>query len=295
MNNIKKLALLLAVLAADNSAWAQAQVLTVPPGMPYTFSSDTAAVGDGTITYQWFRDRQPIAGATDPDYILPEYLAYGTHVEFRRGAVSSSCPGNISYANAFIITFYGCGLLLNNVCWASANITQPLTFAAKPDMYTEFYQWDKLTAHSATDPLIPSWNSTASQSTTWTNDPCPAGWRLPTRAEFQALLDSAGSTWVAAYTRGNEVAGRFFGPNHASCKFAAGGSMDGCVFLPAVGLRLNTDGSLNNQGSNGYYWSSTHYSGSGNVLSYNFTFSSSSSNSNNYLPKAFGSSVRCVQ
>jgi len=288
MNNIKKLALLLAVLAAGNSAWAQVQVLTVPPGAPYTFSSDTAAVGGGTITYQWFRDGQPIAGATDPDYTLPANLASGKNVVFIRGAMSSSCSGSISYANAFIISF--CGLLIDDVCWASANVAQPYTFAAKPDMYTEFYQWNRLTAYSATDPHTPVWNSTADESDTWTINPCPAGWRLPIRAEWQAL-NNAGSTWVAAYTRGNEVSGRFYGPNHASCTFVAGGNMNNCIFLPAGGNR-NASGTLGSHGTDGYYWNNAQYSVPLGFIMY---FSSSSSPPTAYTMKSLSLNIRCVR
>jgi len=288
MNNIKKFALLLAVLAAGNSAWAQAQVLTVPPGEPYTFSSDTAAVGDGTITYQWFRDRQPIAGATDPDYILPDYLANGINVEFRRGAVSSTCPGSISYANAFVITF--CTLMFDNLCWAYANVAQPHTFAAKPDMYTEFYQWNRLTAWSATAPTVSGWNSSVGDPQTWTVNPCPAGWRLPTMAEITAL-NNAGSTWVAALTRGNEVAGRFYGPNHATCTLATGGSMAGCIFLPALGYRSDSNGTLSDQGSLVRYWSDWHiYTNIGGSI-----YANSSTYNMGGLNKAHGLPVRCVR
>jgi len=301
-HTITKFTLLLAVLAAGNSAWAQAQVLTVPPGVPYTFSSDTAAGGGGTITYQWYRDGVAIAGATDSSYTVTADLAYGKNVEFKRGAVSSSCPHSISYANAFIITF--CGLLLNDLCWAHTNVAQPRTFADKPDMYTEFYQWNRLTAWSATAPTVSGWNATADTSKTWTVNPCPAGWRLPTVQEFQALdlLSDGngnnnppfGGTWVAAYTRGNEVAGRFYGPNHALCTFVAGGSMDGCIFLPAIGWRDNS-GSLNSL--RGRYWSSSHHivgtASEGYRL--DFSYNNNAPNSVDSNNKADGYPIRCVQ
>ncbi len=70
---------------------------------------------------------------------------------------------------------------------------------------------------------------------------CPSGWRLPTRAEFQAMIN-AGSTWRTANSGyGNTENGKFFGSNSAACTIANGN----CVFLPA---RPN--------GSNGSYWSS---------------------------------------
>jgi len=283
-----KLALLLAVLAAGNSAWAQAQVLTVPPGVPYTFSSTAVAGGDGIITYQWYRDGVAIAGATDSVYTLPAELAYGIGVEFKRGAVSSTCPHSVGYANAFIITF--CGLLLKDVCWAYTNVTQPRTFAPKPDMYTELYQWNRLTAYSAADPLTPAWNSPDNTSI-WVINPCPAGWRLPTVEEYQAL-HAAGTSWAAAYAKGNDVAGRFYGPSHASCSFIAGGSMAGCIFMPAGGNRSDSNGSLNNQGNYGDYWSSSQVNTNNGYHLY-FSFSESLATGNN--PKGYGFTIRCVQ
>ncbi len=64
-----------------------------------------------------------------------------------------------------------------------------------------------------------------------------------------------------------------------------------CV-LPAVGYRANNNGALGNQGSNGYYWSSTQYNNTG---ANRWNFNSSNSNLNNNANKANGYSVRCVK
>ena len=65
-----------------------------------------------------------------------------------------------------------------------------------------------------------------------------------------------------------------------------------CLFLPAGGNRDNSNGALNNQGSNGNYWSSTQNNASnGNYLS----FSNGSTSTGNNNDKATGMSVRCVQ
>ncbi len=63
-------------------------------------------------------------------------------------------------------------------------------------------------------------------------------------------------------------------------------------FLPAVGIRNNSNGSLSNQGSNGYYWSSTQ---NGNTNGYYWNFNNGNSNLNNNADKANGFSVRCVK
>ena len=61
--------------------------------------------------------------------------------------------------------------------------------------------------------------------------------------------------------------------------------------FPAVG-NLNTAGSLNNAGTNGYYWSSAQ-SSSDNAHNMNFNSISVGMNSNNN--KRNGFSVRCVR
>jgi hypothetical protein len=62
------------------------------------------------------------------------------------------------------------------------------------------------------------------------------------------------------------------------------------VLLPAAGNRNRTNGSLNNVGSNGNYWSST-VSGT-NARNLNFNSSDANMNTNN---RANGNSVRCLK
>ena len=179
-------------------------------------------------------------------------------------------------------------MMLGGVTWASVNVDDYQTFAAKPDTYTKLYQWNRATAWSAAD-SVSEWSYTRDESATWTNNPCPAGWRLPTHEEFQAL-HNAGTTWAEANERGNAVAGCFYGANHATASLP--NSMENCVFLPAVGFRYSSDGSLYLQGGNGYYWSATQSdSNHGYELRFDSTYSSSDHNSD----KASGFPLRCVK
>jgi len=192
---------------------------------------------------------------------------------------------------------YDEGVVIGNVTWAIRNVDAYQTFASKPDMYTKFYQWNRGTAWAATGE-VSGWTETSITDTAWTNNPCPAGWRLPTRAEFIAL-DSVsggntstyeGGTWAAANERGNAVAGRFYGPKHASGSLP--NNMDSCLFLPATGRRINSDGSLNSQGSLGAYWSATQYGSNGG---YYLLFASPSSSPSYSGSKALGFPIRCVK
>jgi uncharacterized protein (TIGR02145 family) len=62
------------------------------------------------------------------------------------------------------------------------------------------------------------------------------------------------------------------------------------VLLPVAGNRNNSNGTLNNVGSNGNYWSST-VDGT-NARNLNFNSSNANMNSNN---RANGFSVRCLK
>ncbi|PQJ81926.1 hypothetical protein BTO16_04775 [Polaribacter glomeratus] len=60
---------------------------------------------------------------------------------------------------------------------------------------------------------------------------------------------------------------------------------------PAAGYRNNSNGTLNNRGNNGNYWSSTE---NGSTNANNGNFNSSNANTNNNNNRTNGFSVRCV-
>ncbi len=64
-----------------------------------------------------------------------------------------------------------------------------------------------------------------------------------------------------------------------------------CMEFPAVGYRNNSDGGLNNPGTNGNYWASEQNS---STNAYRMNFNSSNVNTNNN-DKRNGYSVRCVR
>ena len=293
MSNMKTTILtVVAATAIAVSARAQ-QVIKLEPGLPVTLSSEStasAASGTGNVTYQWYRNGNPISGATSASYNLPANLANGINVEFKRGATSPSCNG-YNFSNAIVITFCLNNLSVGNVCWADVNVDAPNTFAARPDMYTKLYQWNRLTAWAASG-AVSGWNSTADNSSTWTVNPCPTGWRLPTYEEAKELFDG-GVIWTNTSTtatslRGNAVAGGFLGPNRASCTLP--NNMTNCIFLSANGRRSNY-GTLEYQTQTGRYWTSTQYNSS-----YGYLVAVDESGS--YVGnegKAWGEGIRCVQ
>ncbi len=147
------------------------------------------------------------------------------------------------------------GVKINGIVWAKTNVAASGTFATNPESTGLLYQWNSKVSRPATG-TVTSWNSswnggftTASAADTWNsaNDPSPAGYRVPTYAEIQTLLNTAKVT--STWTTQNSVYGRKF------TDIATGNS----IFLPASGRRGSYDGTLDLVGSNGYYWSSTAY------------------------------------
>ncbi|GHT59094.1 hypothetical protein FACS18945_5340 [Bacteroidia bacterium] len=138
------------------------------------------------------------------------------------------------------------GVVINGIKWATRNVDKPGTFAANPGSEGMFYQWNRKTAWAATG-SVTNWDSATPAGTEWTaaNDPSPAGWRVPTYAEGQTLLNTEKVT--SEWTTQNGVNGYKFTDK----------TTNNSLFLPAAGYRNSSDGTLGDAGSYGNYWSST--------------------------------------
>jgi uncharacterized protein (TIGR02145 family) len=138
------------------------------------------------------------------------------------------------------------GVVINGVKWATCNVDSAGTFAASPDSLGKLYQWNRKTAWAATG-AVSGWDDSNTSGDSWevANDPSPAGWRLPTHAEQQSLLDTAKVSNV--WTIQNGVPGRKFTDK----------ATNQSLFLPAVGGRYYADAMILLAGTHGQYWSST--------------------------------------
>jgi len=172
------------------------------------------------------------------------------------------------------------GIVINGVKWATRNVDAPGRFAAQPKDAGMFYQWNKRVGWSVSYPMINSdggttWDSSV-EGDIWekANDPCPAGWRLPTFSELENLANT-NSQWRTI----SGVNGRTFN------------SGDSFLFLPAAGFRYYGNGMHNSGNLYGYYWSGTidDYS-----YSFNLNFSIKHINTNSNHNCAYGYSIRCV-
>ena len=112
-----------------------------------------------------------------------------------------------------------------------------------------------------------------------TANPCPAGYRVPTKEEWEGVIDNNG-TWTPKGTFSN-----------GATNWTAGVQIGDGLFLPAAGYRGDSDGTLTFRGYNGRYWSSTAFT------MYGFSFSlgfSGSTQSTGEVSRSYGYSVRCI-
>ncbi len=187
-------------------------------------------------------------------------------------------------------------------CWLDRNLgaTRVAISATDESAYGYYYQWGRLTdghqdENSTTTsvvsvgdipghgnfitPYLPpdvyartpyDWrvpqNDNLWQGANSINNPCPTGWRVPTRPEWDAIAN-------------------YFAPQNSE------GAFNSILKLTLAGLRDRIDGTFTNQGISGWYWSSSS-SGGGAI---GFVFS----NSDGFLEiansRAEGLTVRCVK
>ena len=156
----------------------------------------------------------------------------------------------------------------------------------------DYYQWGKNAPDADVDNLIGStWGDQGGTTANgnWTpsskgpQDPCPAGYRVPSQAEWAAVnTNNTNSLTGAAWSSGPTEFGNalHYGPD-------ANGKL---LTLPAAGYRTTANGALLNRGSIGYYWSSTEDSSN----AYRLNFNSSNVNPAHLHFRSYGFSVRCI-
>lgn len=120
------------------------------------------------------------------------------------------------------------------------------------------FSWSNYTLCSGTNSTLTKYNNTSSYGNVDNKTTLEAAedaasanwggsWRMPTEAEFSALLSNTTRTWQTDYKGVSGLKGYLFtGKDSYSGK---------SIFLPAAGYRDGT--SLGYQGSRGYYWSSS--------------------------------------
>ena len=186
--------------------------------LPYKFGDDTT-FGKGTVsgTYTFHR----IQALTGCDSIVRLHLTVTQEAK--------PCPG----------------VLINGVCWARSNVDAPGTFASTPEAFGMLYQWNRKKGWSPTGD-ISGWDANLPSGDNWdkTNDPCPAGWRVPDAEEINTLLDESKVNRLMT-TQTGSFGGKFTDKGNGNA-----------VFFPVVNHRKPEDGSVH-PGDFGYYWSAS--------------------------------------
>ena len=142
------------------------------------------------------------------------------------------------------------GVLINGVCWAEYNVDEPGTFANPGKPYGMLYQWNRKKGWPAITPdSVTGWDSSLEPGDTWepANDPCPAGWRMPTVKEIETLLDETKVTRTDKVGQDKALGMRYTD--------IATGNM---VFFPTAGCRQEV-GNTAFAFVHKTYWSSTDY------------------------------------
>jgi len=164
-------------------------------------------------------------------------------------------------------------------CWITSNLGADHQGAAVNDgteasagWYWQFNRKQGYKHDGTTRTPNTTWISSISEDLDWqaANDPCTlelgSGWRIPTYTEWYNVDASGGWT-------------NWNGPWNSGLK------------MHAAGFIYYSDGSLNNRGSNGYYWGGTQ---SSTINGWVMLFLSSICSVNNGN-KAYGNTLRCLR
>ena len=263
-----------------------------------TFKEGNAVIAakdaSGTILWSWH------IWLTDQPQGQVYYNNAGTMMDRNLGATSAT-PGDIGalgllYQWGRKDPFLGSSSISSSIeaastiAWPTAvsSDSRTGTIAYATAYPTTFIKYNR----SNYDWYYTGWSST--DNTRWTTsennksiyDPCPTGWRVPDGGDDGVWSKACGSSSYS-YFEGYPYDSTNEGMNF-SRKFGA----DQTIWYPASGYRNYDDGSLDDIGRNGSYWSASpsSYSAYGLYFFYDgYVFPSGS----NF--RAYGQSVRCIQ
>ena len=250
----------------------QSQLVTYPiTGTP---------TSTGTLTGNWTKLSLSCSSTKQVTPLCGAYTSTGVFLEFQchnLGADEAADPFTPSWKlNGAYIQWGKRGPTTTS--WQIAANDGASGFAAAP------------TETNPNSDVISNWSSTAAANKAWnsgtetspvktTNDPCPAGLRLPTRNEMMSITrwdNVANANWVENST------------DYSSGKIVKDSNNNTILYLPATGW-IDFNKILRYRNLRGSYWTSTE----NNQYSYALTISSSFALVD-IAQRIYGVSVRCI-
>ncbi|MCT3897382.1 hypothetical protein HZQ13_04650 [Elizabethkingia anophelis] len=211
------------------------------------------------------------------------------------------------YKSNLTINVNRCGAYLgpNNTLWKEFmchNLGADLSadpFTPSAAIHGAKYQWGAYTGEEgryisqaddqSNSGVITGWIFASKPTNSWSdttkteNDPCDKGYRVPTRAQWEAVIANNNVERVGSWEEGNYTTALYFRDV----------SNARTLMLPANGLRAYVNGSLSKRGIEGDYASSSLVDNDNNFV-YALEFNESSVKTNYYSGKAKGNAIRCI-
>ncbi|UTX48888.1 fibrobacter succinogenes major paralogous domain-containing protein [Chryseobacterium sp. MA9] len=210
-------------------------------GLTFTLPAGNLVNGNGNLVYN-------VNGTPATSGAMTVPVSFG----------GSACNVNTTVAVGSTVVMPG-----NPQAWMRHNLGAD--YSLDPDVpvqaiFGNYYQWGRPAAVATAytpEGAIPGWNPNPAADNSWqdtvktANDPCPAGFRVPTSQQLSNLWNNTTKSNVGTWTANSPS-------NFGAAKVLSSGNNK--LTLPAGGYRWNSySGTLQSRGGLGNYWSSSMY------------------------------------
>ena len=211
------------------------------------------------------------------------------------------------YKSTLTINLKKCGAYLgpNNTQWKefmcqNLGATEGINpFSPEAGNHGAKYQWGAQTLESgryisqaddqSNSGSISGWNSTPKPDGSWSdtdktgNDPCDKGYRVPTSAQWEAVMNNNNVERIGSWTN--------VGDTYSSVLYLKNVSNVTTLMLPVSGYRSSLNGLIIFRGVKAIYWSSSEYQSD---KAFNITVERLISAGNDISDRGFAFPIRCI-